>query len=89
MLEPPITKFHSAVDTPIAFQFQMFIPLPASVSAYSNLAGNSSFNPFGKEFIIDASVLENLRPSGVVEAIHWGLVHTYSHPIMKNGFPRS
>lgn len=81
----PRTIFHRAWETPIACQFHTSGPEPRSASPCANLAGNSFFNGAGSAPNIDASVLENLRPSGEVAVTHDVLVQTYSHPMMKNG----
>jgi hypothetical protein len=88
-LKHALTKFHKLKDTPSAFQFQIFGPLPASASPYMRIAGNSSFNLIGSERRIDESVLANLRPSAEVAVIQGGLLHTYSQAMMKNGFSMS
>jgi hypothetical protein len=67
-------------------QFHTSGPEPKSESPWANLAGNSFLRGAGNAPNIDASVLENFRPSGVLEVTHEVLLQTYSHPIMKNGW---
>lgn len=69
----------------MACQFHTSGPDPRSASPWANLAGNSFFKGAGNAPNIEASVLENLRPSEEVAVIQEVLVQTYSHPIMKNG----
>jgi hypothetical protein len=88
-LKHALIKFHKLNDTPNAFQFQIFGPLPASASPYISIAGNSSFNLIGSERRIEESVLANLRPSGEMALMQGGLLHAYSQAMMKKGFSMS
>ena len=91
----PWTIFHNSVDTPNGFQFHTFESGPRSPPCAgparpwgvlgdwgkdpTSLAGNSLRKVFGRARRIRASALEKRAP-------HFELVHTYSHPMMKNGF---
>ena len=83
------TMFHSKLETPATFQFQMLGAVPTSVSPCIRRAGNSSRSLDGRDRKMEASVLANLRPSGPAVVVHWELLHTYWHPMMKKGLSMS